>query len=256
VVPEATSVATSPQFGVPNQTDVFSIADSGAIQVRWVVGAGKWHGPLTISAPGLAPAGAHLVASGQFGVPNQTDVFVVDGNGAIQRLWVQGAGKWNGPLAISPNGSAPPGAGLAVSPQLGVPNQTDVFSVATNGAEQVSWVQGAGTWNGPLAISSQNLAPAGAHLAVSPQVGVPNQTDVFVVDTNGALRVTWVQGAAKWNGPLAISSNGSASVGGHVAASQQVGLANQTDLFSVLDNGAVHVSWVDGAGKWNGPAVI
>ncbi|HEY1633234.1 MAG TPA: hypothetical protein VGF64_00635, partial [Acidimicrobiales bacterium] len=159
-------------------------------------------------------------------------------------------------LAISPNGSAPPGAGLAVSPQLGVPNQTDVFSVATNGAEQVSWVQGAGRWEGPMAISSPNLAPAGAHLATSPQFGVANQTDVFVVDINGALRVTWVQGAGSWSGHMAISPDGAASVGGHLVASQQFGVANQTDLFSVVDNGAVQVSWVEDAGKWNGPAVI
>src|SRR5207302_482917 len=73
VVPEATSVATSPQFGVPNQTDVFSIADSGALQVRWVVGAGKWHGPLTISPPGLAPAGARQSTRPNSGDANQRD---------------------------------------------------------------------------------------------------------------------------------------------------------------------------------------
>jgi hypothetical protein len=115
---------------------------------------------------------------------------------------------------------------------------------------------GGGKWNGPLSISLPGLAPAGAHLAASPQFGVPNQTDVFVVDANGALRVTWVQGAGTWNGPATISPNGSASVGGHLAASQQFGIANRTDLFSVLDNGAVQVSWVDGTGKWNGPAAI
>jgi phospholipase C len=150
--PVASSVVSSQQVGIPNQTDVFSVAANGAVQVAWVQGAGKWSGPIAISPPGLAPPGAQLAASPQFGVSNQTDVFFVDVNGAVRTLWVQGAGMWNGPLAITPDGSASPGGGLAASQQLGIPNQTDVFSLAAGGAVQVSWVQGAGKWSGPLAI--------------------------------------------------------------------------------------------------------
>src|SRR5207302_683601 len=159
-------------------------------------------GPLAISRPGLARPGARLAVSPQFGVPNQTDVFVVGDNEAIQVLWVQGAGPWHGPLAISPAGLAPPGAGVAASPQFGVANQTDVFAVADNGSTAVMWVHGAGTWSGPSVISPAPLAPPGSPLAASQQLGVPNQTDVFQVATNGATQVLWVQGAGKWNGPL------------------------------------------------------
>ncbi len=102
--PIGAPVVTSAQFGVPNQTDVFTVASNGAVEVRWVDGAGPWEGPLAISGPGLAPAGAHLAASPQFGVPNQTDVFVVGNNSATQVLWVAGAGNWNGPLGITPQG--------------------------------------------------------------------------------------------------------------------------------------------------------
>jgi hypothetical protein len=152
----------------------------------------------------MATSTTPVVSSNQFGIANQTDVFRVAPNGAVEVFWVQGGGVWNGPLAISPANTAPPGAHLAVSAQFGVPNQTDVFVVANNGAANVLWVQGAGNWNGPLAISPASTAPAGAPLAVSNQFGIPNQTDVFVVAINDATSVLWVPGAGAWNGPLQI----------------------------------------------------
>jgi hypothetical protein len=243
----------SPQFGVPNQTDVFTVAASGAVEVRWVDGAGAWNGPLAITPPGLAPAGAHLAASNQFGIPNQTDVLVVANGGAMQVIWVQGAGRWNGPLGISSTGLAWPGAALAVSNQFGIGNQTDVFVVAKSGATDVTWVDGAGSWNGPFGITPGGTAPAGAGLAVAPQFGVPNQTDVFVVANSGAMEVSWVVGAGSWNGPLRISPSGLAPAGAPPAVSNQFGIPNQTDVFVVANGGATEVVWVQGAGGWNGP---
>jgi hypothetical protein len=79
-------------------------------------------------------------------------VFVLDKNGTAQVLWVQGAGKWRGPLAISPTGFVPAGGTLSASRQFGVANQTDVFIVTNGGALQVVWVDGAGKWNGPHSI--------------------------------------------------------------------------------------------------------
>jgi hypothetical protein len=254
--PIGAPVVASPQLGVPNQTDVFSVAANGAVQVRWVVGAGAWHGPLAISPPGIAPAGAHLAASPQFGIPNQTDVFLVANGGATEVLWVQGAGNWNGPLGISPTGLALPGAALGVSNQFGVPNQTDVFVVANSGATDVSWVAGAGNWSGPLGITPSGTSPAGAGLAVAPQLGVPNQTDVFVVANNGATDVSWVAAAGSWSGPLRISPTGLAPAGAALVVSNQFGIPNQTDVFVVANGGATEVLWVQGAGGWKGPLGI
>jgi hypothetical protein len=107
---------------------------------------------MAITPPGTAPAGAALAASNQFGLPNQTDVFVVGGDGATRVSWVQGAGVWQGPRAITAPGTAPAGAALAASNQFGLPNQTDVFVVGKNGATDVSWVVGAGNWQGPMTI--------------------------------------------------------------------------------------------------------
>jgi uncharacterized integral membrane protein len=250
-----TSVASSQQFGIPNQTDMFGVAPNGALEVRWVQGNGAWHGPLAISSPSFAPGGSHLAASQQFGLPNQTDVFVVGNNGAIDVFWVQGGGTWHGPLPITGTNTATPGAGLTVSAQFGVPNQTDVFVVENDGATHVSWVQGAGTWHAPLGIAPGN-SPPGAALAASNQFGIPNQTDVFVVANDGTTRVSWVQGGGTWNGPLAITPTGFAATGVALAASNQFGISNQTDVFVVAKNGTTDVSWVEGAGTWKGPLPI
>ncbi|HZD65929.1 MAG TPA: glycoside hydrolase family 3 N-terminal domain-containing protein, partial [Acidimicrobiales bacterium] len=254
--PAGAATATSPQFGVPGQTDVFSVANNGAVQVRWVDGAGPWHGPMAVSPPGLAPPGSPLAVARQSGVPDQTDVFVVGRDGATHVVWAQGGGPWRGPLAITPPGTAPPGAHLAASPQFGLPDQTDVFVVDTGGATRVSWVQGAGRWRGPLAITPPGTAPAGAGLAAANQAGLPDQTDVFAVDSAGATRVSWVQGAGGWQGPLAITPPGTTPPGAHLAVSSQFGLPHQTDVVAVGEAGSSQVSWVDGGGPWQGPLAI
>ncbi len=254
--PVAEPVVSSPQYGVANQTDVFTVASDGALDVYWVQGGGGWNGPLAISGPGTVPTGGHLAVSTQFGVNNQTDVFFVGTNGATEVVWVQGAGAWQGPLPITPANTAPPGAGLAVSPQYGVNNQTDVFVVGTSGATDVSWVAGGGGWQGPMPITPANNAPAGASLAVSPQYGVSNQTDVFVVASTGATDVSWVAGAGNWNGPMPITPANTAPPGAGLAGSPQYGVNNQTDVFVVANSGATDVSWVAGAGNWQGPLAL
>src|SRR5205807_2500614 len=223
--PTPEPVVSSRQFGIANQTDVFDVAANGAVEVSWVQGTGGWNGHVPISSPGLAPVGAHLAVSQQLGIPDQTDVLVVGKDGATRVLWVDGAGHWNGPLAISPAGLAPAGAGLTASAQFGVPNQTDVFAVGNDGAARVLWVAGAGPWSGPLAISPAGLAPAGAGLAASAQFGVADQTDVFVVGNDGAVRVLWVAGAGRWSGPRGISPAGVTPAGAELAASAQFGVA-------------------------------
>ncbi|MBG1252128.1 hypothetical protein [Burkholderia pseudomallei] len=254
--PAGAAIAASNQFGIPNQTDVFAVSDSGALNVAWVVSAERWNGPIPISAAGHFPASAPLATSNQFGIPNQTDVFVVDNKGALNVAWVVGAGSWNGPIPISPPGLFPPGAAVAASNQFGIPNQTDVFVVDNQGALNVAWVVGADRWNGPVPISPAGLFPPGAAVAASNQFGIPNQTDVFAVGRDGALRVAWVVSAGNWNGPVSISPTNLFPAGAAVAASNQFGIPNQTDVFAADSDGVLHVAWVVSAGNWNGPISI
>ncbi len=249
-------VVASPQFGLPGQTDVFRVAPNGAIEVRWVQGAGLWQGPLPISPPGLAPPGSQVAVSNQFGEPDQTDVFVVGNDGAVHVVWAVGAGGWGGPLPVSPPGLAVAGASVAVSNQFGEPDQTDVFVVGNDGAVHVVWAVGAGGWGGPLPVSPPGLAPPGSQVAVSNQFGEPDQTDVFVVGNDGAVHVVWAVGAGGWGGPLPVSPPGLAVAGASVAVSNQFGEPDQTDVFVVGNDGAVHVVWAVGAGGWGGPLPV
>ena len=94
--------------------------------------------------------------------------------------------------------------GVAASPQYGVDGQTDVFFIGTNGQLNVSWVEGGGTWNGPVGLGPAGVFPPGAAVTASPQYGVNGQTDVFAIGTNGQLHVSWVEGGGTWNGPVGL----------------------------------------------------
>jgi hypothetical protein len=204
ISPLVKSLAASNQFGIGGQTDVFSIDKAGAMSVAWVVDAGKWTGSQPIGRAGLFPANAAIATSRQFGINGQTDIFAVSNEGALNVAWVVGAGRWNGPVAITGPGIFPPGAPIAVSPQFGINGQTDVFCVDVRGTLNVLWVVNAGRWGGPGAIGRAGLFDPGAAVAASAQFGINGQTDVFVVDKNGIINVAWVENAGAWNGPVPI----------------------------------------------------
>jgi hypothetical protein len=111
---------------------------------------------------------------------------------------------------------------------------------------------------GAVSLNYRKQAPvialAGGGVAASEQFGL-TQTDVFYVDKNGSLNVTWVVGAGNWGGPGQIGPSGMFPPGAPIAASQQIGL-NQTDVFIVDKNGSLQVMWVVNAGAWGGPGQI
>jgi hypothetical protein len=249
-LPAGACVAASQQFGL-SQTDVFVVDNNGQLNVFWVDNAGAWQGPEKIGPSHAFNPGCPLAASQQFGLSNQTDVFLIDTNGQLNVFWVDGAGVWQGPGKIGTPIFAP-GANLAASRQIGL-NQTDVFVIDKNGQINVFWVDNAGAWQGPGKISPA-IFPSGGHLSASQQFGL-NQTDVFAVDTKGQLNVVWVDNAGAWQGPGTIGPAGIANSGAPLATSQQFGSGNQTDVFLLDNNGQVNVFWVDNAGAWNGPLV-
>jgi hypothetical protein len=259
--PSGAALATSRQFGATNQTDVFLVDNKGRLNVFWVGGTGAWQGPETIGPANNAPSGAVLAASQQFGLADQTDVFLVDNQGQLNVFWVDGTGAWNGPSKLGPTGLAPAGGGVAASQQFGISDQTDVFLVDNQGQLNVFWVDGGGAWNGPETIGPAGLAPPGARIATSQQFGISNQTDVFLVDNQGQLNVFWVDGSGAWNGPNKLGPTGLAPAGGDVVASQQFGATNKTDVFLLNQTGTDSpgwpmVFWVGGSGSWNGPKAL
>lgn len=260
--PDAMVVA-SEQFGANNQTDVFVVGQRGFVdggqRKLWmfsVNGAGEWSEAQEISLGSYKPDGG-LAASRRFGL-DQTDVFLVDTHGQVNVFSVQGAGNWSAnPVLIGPSEATHEGSPLAVSQRFGVPNQTDVFVVSPQGQLNVFSVQGAAAWTGPVAIGPKGIFPDNTNqktnIAVCQHFGNSNQTDVFAVDNDGQLIMFWVQGAGNWNGPVKIGPKNFAVPGAPVAASQQFGANQRTDVFLVDKNGTLHLFWTDGAGLWNGP---
>ncbi len=204
------SIAVSQHFGVDNQTDVFVIDVNGQLNVFSAIGSGKWSGPQTIGPSGFASTSAAVTASPRFGTDNQTDVYVVDTKGQLNVFSAVGSGNWSGPQAIGSAGLARSGASVAVSQGLGTNDQTDVFLIDTNGQLNVFSVDSSGQWSDPVTVGPQNVAPSGAPLVASQQFGVPNQTDLFVINQTGTQTgasgqgwptVFWSTGTNQWNGP-------------------------------------------------------
>jgi hypothetical protein len=284
--PPGAHLAACQRAANANQTDVYVVDHTGTLHVFSVVGSGNWSAPVKISAEGFAPAGAAVAASSRYGVTDQTDVYVAQTSGAMNVFSVGSAGMWSKPAVISePGFQAPPWATIIAAPRAGVSGQTDVYVTDHNGQLTVfSWLHlivpvphfgpvWTTTLIGPALYpdeSGATFAPNGAPIAVSPQFGVTTQTDVFIVDSVGALNVFWVEADGAWNGPLALSnpSGGKLNVpaGSYIAATAQFGVAGQTDvlMISTLPTplpmspglGWPCVFWVENSSGWNGPAAL
>ncbi|MDQ1832156.1 M12 family metallopeptidase [Massilia scottii] len=249
IAPPGAPVALHHQVDA-NQLDAVFVDRNGVVNVMWVVGGGAWQGPAGLTPPDTAPPGAPVALHYQGG-PNQLDAVFVDRDGAVNVMWVIDGGAWQGPAKLTPPGTAPPGAPVALHHQ-GDPNQLDAVFVDRNGVVSVMWVIGGGAWQGPVGLTPPNTAPAGAPVALHYQVDA-NQLDAVFVDGNGVVNVMWVIGAGAWQGPVGLTPPNTAPPGAPVALHHQGG-PDQLDAFFVDGNGAVNVMWVVGGGAWQGPA--
>jgi hypothetical protein len=250
-------IAASVRFGA-DQMCVFSVDETGALNVYWVASNGPWQGPMKISQPGLTIPGAQLAASRQFGA-DQTDVFLFDTHGQLNMFSAQATLGWSGPQTIGGANVAKPGAFLAACAQANG-NQTDVFFVDINGRMNVASVKGDNPWGSPQTIGPSGLAPSGAPVAAIQQAGT-QRTSVFVVDNSGQLNGFWVDGSGAWSGPHKIGPAnlvGPPGPGASIAVCQQVG-STVTDVFLFDVNLQLNRFWQDStnlSGGWQGPQKI
>src|SRR4051812_26213096 len=209
----------------PAQVDCLYFDTNGTLRVSWVAGsAGTWQGPLGLTAPGAAPAGAPLVAFAQ--TPDQVDVAFVDRNGVVQVMWVTADNpEWQGPVGLTPAGTAPAGAPLATVGQFG--DQHDLLFVDGSGLVQGMWESSAPPgWQGPVGLTAPAAAPSAAPIAAFAQSS--EQVDVAFVDRNGVVQVIWVTADdPHWQGPVGLTPPGTAAPGGWLAAASQT--AAQSD---------------------------
>jgi hypothetical protein len=218
--PPSAPLAVSLQFGVTGpQVDIFLVDNNGALNVLWQVGEEPWSGPVLIDPAVTLPLKSHVTASPRFGVQDQTDLYAVDTHGRLNVFSVQGVGAWSTAVIGDSLGlKLHSGSPIAVSRGSASPDQTDVFVVDETGQIYMFSVQGTGPWSGPVPIGPQGVAPtpaespvnqSGAFILTSPQAGVANQTDLFVMNqagTNGPgwPTVFWQDGSGGWSGPKAL----------------------------------------------------
>ncbi len=246
--------AVAQQVGA-DQTDLFVVNSMGQLVVFYVQNNTHWSVSKPKGPAGMTIPGAAVAVTPHFGVPNRTDVFVVDQERQLNLFWVDGLGEWNGPQPIGTKPMTRAGAHLAASQHFGTTNQTDVFVIDKDGQLTTFWATGAGDWQGPKVISAAGLAHPGAPLAVSQQFGA-DQTDIFVVDSNGQLNVFSANGAGKWTGPLLLGPKDFAPSGADLAVSQHFGVFEQTDVLLVDNHGQVNVFSITGTSQWTEPQPI
>ncbi len=265
-VPAETSLASASQL--PADSDYLDVLYGFATTAET---ANSWYSAPKVNSDGsitqafgvsVFARGGFLAVSADAVTPLQTDVFAINTAGQLAWFTTTDPKRWQGYPPISPPGfKAPAGAPLAVSPQFGAGPQTDVFVADASGSINVFYYQGSGWLQMQPPLTGGGAVAPGAPLAASHRFGAAaGQTDVYAGNKQGQLVCWSVVGGGAWSGPVAISnasSGFSAPQGAFLAASQQFGANNQTDVFVVDATGTLCVFWINGGGdNWNGPHKI
>jgi hypothetical protein len=206
-VPKGAQLAVS-QLSSTNQIAVLAVDTTGALSAFRATGTASWQGPEKISESDFAKAGGHVAMGHRAGSANQIDAYLVDKKGQLNVFSVQGGGSWSGPVPIGPSDFAAAGAPIAVSMRSGGA-QTDVFVTDKKGTLQLFSVDGTGAWSGPQQIGPLGVTTSGAYIVASPQFGVKNQADIFLINQTGTKApgwpaVFWGPGRDSWTGPKAL----------------------------------------------------
>jgi hypothetical protein len=197
------------------QLEVFTIGMNGALTVTYKVRNGAWVAPSYITPPNFAPPGAHVTAVLQ-PLNNQLEVFAIDATGTVKLAWKAQNGRWQGPVALSPPGAAPPGAPIAGVWQP-LNEQLEVFWVDPAGALRGVWKQRNGRWAPPFNLTAAGFANPRAKLAAIWQP-LNEQLEVFAVDRAGGINVVWKAHNGRWNAPYVLGGPGIAKSGTDIVA--------------------------------------
>jgi hypothetical protein len=131
-----------------------------------------------------------------------------------------------------------------------VPSSECIISGATPGVRFTeSFPAGAAAFPCPPAATPV----VGGAVAAAQQVG-QDETDLFTIDQNGAITVSWAMRNEPWNVPWELTGPWYPA-GAPLVATPEYGLT-QTDVIAVNDSGDLAVSWVVGDGTWQGPGSI
>jgi hypothetical protein len=235
-----------------NQLDVFAVDVEGILNVFWVVGAGPTWNSGTIGGNTFDKnTTVHIAAAKQ--TDNQLDVFAIDKDNVLSVASVADGGSWNGPDKVQVSAGTGIAQGSYVAAAKQTDNQLDLFTIDKNGVLDVFYVQGTGDWQGPIGISNPAITKFEPFDQVAAAKQLDNQLDVFAIDSNGTLTVSWVDDTGSWNPPTTIFTGvrGPLSAAAGIAAAKQ--LDNQLDVFAIDSKGTLNVSYVIDRGSWKVP---
>jgi hypothetical protein len=229
-----------------NQLEVFAIDATGTVKLAWKAQNGHWQGPVALTPPGIAPAGAPIAAVWQ-PLNEQLEVFWVDTAGALRGVWKQHNARWAPPFNLTGPGFAYPRSNVAAIWQP-LNEQLEVFSVNGAGAINVVWKEHNGRWKAPFAIGGPEIAKPGTDILAlwDPQEEL---LEVVTVGTKGNLIHTWKTHNGAWKpGPGAYSATLSQTPG--ISGSWPLGTAlagvvtpgptyGRREIFTLDDNQAM-----------------
>jgi hypothetical protein len=196
-------------------------------------------GPLTL-APHLGADAVGLLA---ISVEGKLGGYALAGNGRAREL--AGAG---------PSDLAHPGSAVAALPPGGPKDSAGVVTVNQVGQIVAFAFDRNGALSGPAEAGPKGMTGPGQPLTASRQFGA-GQTDVFVVDSKGQIKVIWHKDGGAWSGPANIGPEDFTAKFAHLAAGR-LGKGNRTGLFAVDKQGSLAVFRAEKNGPWMGPQTI
>jgi len=185
----------------PNNLDLFVVGNDGGIYTTWWYNGIDWpglNGWRQISPPNTASPGGYVSSVARS--PNNLDLFVVgnyyidDTNyGALYTTWWYNGIDWPGYLTqLSSNDIAVPGS--VISSVSRNPNQLDVFIAGAYNAIYTTWWTlgsdwfGIDTWGRRISPNNTTTIDVNTVSSVSRN---PNQIDLFVAASDGAIYTSW-----------------------------------------------------------------
>jgi hypothetical protein len=195
----AGSPLTTVHYPVGETLEVFVVGNDGGIYGLWKAPHVQhlWQPPFPLAnAINLAPRGASL--SAVYYPPGETlELFFVDNWGALTLLWKHKNEGWQGPIRLSRNDFAPPGAPVtAVYYPSG--ETLEVHLVGLDGRLWVAWKDHNGPWTGLLHPLTNFDVLAPMTPLTSTFYPVNEQLEVFVGDVTWFVRVLWKHHNRSW----------------------------------------------------------
>jgi len=233
-------------YPLNEQLEVFTIGMNGALTVTWKAHNGLWFAPTEITPPDFAPPGAQVTAVFQ-PLNNQLEVFAIDASGAVKLAWKEQNGRWQGPVALSPPGSAPPGAPIT-SVWQPLNEQLEVFWVDTAGALRGVWKQHNRQWAPPYYLTGGGFVRPRTKLAAVWQP-LNEQLEVFAVNQAGAINVVWKEHNGRWKAPYVLGGPEIALPGTDILATWDPE-GERLEVVTVGDRGNLISAWKTHNGDW------